>query len=123
MIGGVAIVVGLFVWPPPRPIAAAGTLDECSFHWPVIELDDAAWHVAFPRLDESSAPRQLPVLRWPAGLRYDEPGDALLDAQGQIVFRAGDAVRFRGTIVDMSRGDIPPCFFVLGVDVESIAGP
>jgi hypothetical protein len=53
-------------------------------------------------------------------MRYDETAGALLDAEGETVFRRGDRVRVNGTIV-RTGGDPAPCFYTVGVKIETIA--
>lgn len=117
----IAVIVFVNVWMA-KDVNALGRLDECSFRWPVIEFEPDAWST-MPGDVQVFTGRQLPVLDWPAGYRYDEQADALLDGEGEVVFGRGDAVHVRGRIVDQSDGDIPPCFFVYGIRIEALSAP
>jgi hypothetical protein len=120
VIAGVVLVAALVISNLPRPITALGTLDQCLWGWPVIVFEGEDWKAAVPDGLGASAPRQIPVATRPSGMRYDETAGALLDAEGETVFRRGDRVRVNGTIV-RTGGDPAPCFYTLGVKIETIA--
>jgi hypothetical protein len=120
VIAGVVLVAALVISNLPRPITALGTLDQCLWGWPVIVFEGEDWKAAVPDGLGASAPRQIPVATWPSGMRYDETAGALLDAEGETVFRRGDRVRVNGTIV-RTGGDPAPCFYTVGVKIETIA--
>jgi hypothetical protein len=122
VVAGVGLVAALVMSALPRPVAAIGTIDQCGGGWPVIAFEGEDWKAAMPDDARMSAPRGIPVSEWPKGMRYDESAGALLDADGMTVFRNGDRVRVRGSIVRTS-GDPAPCFYLLGIKVETIAAP
>ena len=104
LLGSFALVV-VKAWPTRAD--GVGTIDECLWGYPVISLDGTSPY--------------LPVMRWPAGLTYDYDLHVVVDASGRTVIHQGDRVVVRGTIRDMTGGDIPPCFVTYGIDLESIA--
>lgn len=118
---GVAIVVFVVAWMP-RSVNAIGSLDECSFGSPLIEFDAEAWSQMPGDVQEYTG-RQLPVLSWPAGMRYDQAANVLLDAQGDVVFGLADEVRVTGRIIDTQGGDVPPCFLRYAIRIEAISAP
>jgi hypothetical protein len=118
---GLVLAVALIVSRQPRPVTGTATLDECLWGWPVVILDGEDWRAAVPDDLGPNAPRQIPVVRWPPGMRYDEAADVLLDERGDAAFRRGDRVRISGTMV-RTGGDPAPCFYTVGVEIERIAG-
>ena len=70
------------------------------------------------QLDDGSE-RYLPVARWPAGWSYDDADDVILDAARSPVIRRGDRVSVSGVVVD-TNGDPAPCFFLRGIEIETI---
>ena len=106
----IAIVAVLIVLRLPRRFEATGTLDECHFGSPVVVFDGG---------DPGG---EWAVESWPGGLRYDGQAHVLLGANGEALFRRGDRVRVKGSIVEV-HGDIAPCFQGVGVQVEAIAAP
>lgn len=119
---GVALVGAFVVARLPRSISAVGTLDQCLWGWPVVVFEGEDWKAALPDNLRAYAPRQIPVAEWPVGLRFDETAGVLLDGQGDAVFRNGARVRVAGTVVE-TQGDPAPCFYTLGVKVETITAP
>ena len=116
------LAVTLVVSRLPRPVAAAGTLDQCLWGWPVIVFEGEDWKAALPDDIRPYAQRQVPVAEWPSGMRFDETAGALLDADGAAVFQKGDRIRVAGTIV-RTGGDPAPCFYTIGVRIDSITAP
>ncbi|HET6745007.1 MAG TPA: hypothetical protein VFH90_04070 [Candidatus Limnocylindria bacterium] len=104
---GVAVAAAFLVWTLPDRVQGSGSLDECSnYEWPVVILDGG----------EDS---YLPVISWPAGLRYDEEGDVLRDTADGVVLRRRDRVTLSGSIVDV-HGDPSPCYYTRGIRLYSI---
>ena len=122
ILAGVVLAAALVIPRLPRPITAVGTLDACKWGWPVVVFEGDDWRAGLPDDLRAVAPRQIPIAEWPSGLRFDETSGKLLDEKGDAVFRRGDRVRVSGTIVRTS-GDPAPCFYTLGVKVESIGVP
>ena len=122
LVAAVVLAVALVLAGLPRPVAATGMLDQCLGGWPVVVFDGEDWKAALPDEIGPYAQRQMPVADWPAGMRFDEAAGALLDAHGAAVFHKGDRVRVAGSIV-RTQGDPAPCFYTLGVRVESITAP
>ena len=119
---GVVLVAALVISNLPRPVAALGTIDQCLWGWPVIVFEGEDWKAAVPDNRGPYQQRQIPVAEWPKGMRYDEAAGLLLDQAGAVVFRKGDRVRVNGSIVRTS-GDPAPCFYLLGVKIDTIAAP
>ncbi len=122
LVAAVVIAVALVVARLPRPVVATGTLDQCLGGWPVVVFEGEDWKAALPDDIRPYAQRQIPVADWPSGMRFDEAAGTLLDGQGAAVFRNGDRVRVAGTIV-RTQGDPAPCFYTLGVRIESLTAP
>jgi hypothetical protein len=119
VVGGVLALV--FVFARPHPVAAVATLDECFWGSPVVAFEGEEWRSAVPDNLGASAPNQIPVASWPIGMQYDAKADVLLDSRGDVVYRKGDRVRVAGTFVRGS-GDTP-CYYTVGVNIESITSP
>jgi hypothetical protein len=113
---------GLILVRLPRPVDAVGTLDECPGGWPVVVFEGEDWKAALPDNIRPYAQRQIPVADWPSGMRFDRSAGALLDRHGDLVFRKGDRVRVAGTIVE-TQGDPAPCFYTIGVKIDTITAP
>jgi hypothetical protein len=103
----IGLLVAILVLRWPDRADGAGAFDECYWGWPVVALDGTSPY--------------LPVMTWPAGYSYDDERHVVLNAAGQTVVSQGDRIVVRGTIRDMSGGDIPPCFVTHGIDLEDIA--
>jgi hypothetical protein len=117
------VVAGALILPRlPRPVSGFGTLDQCLWGWPVVVFEGEDWKGALPDPIRPYAQRQMPIASWPTGMRFDETAGALLDAQGNAVFRKGDRVRIKGFVIEV-HGDPSPCFYTLGVQVDEIASP
>jgi len=106
----------------PRPVATTGMLDQCLWGWPVIVFEGEDWKSALPDEIQPHPQRQMPVAEWPTGFRFDETAGAVLDSEGVPVFHKGDRVRVVGTI-GRTEGDPAPCFYTVGVRIESITVP
>lgn len=123
LVGVVAIAIAAVVIRGlPRPVAGFASLDQCLWGWPVVAFEGEAWRDAVPDGLGAVAPSTIPVASWPRGLRFDEGARALIDEAGAVVFRSGDRVRISGSMVRTS-GDPAPCFYTVGVNVESITAP
>lgn len=122
VLGGVLLAAALILPRLERPVAGVATLDQCHWGWPVVAFEGETWRSALPDDVRSSAPREIPIVQWPSGLRFDEAAGALLDAQGGVVFRKGDRVRIQGSVVEVD-GDPAPCFITIGVKVDAITTP
>lgn len=122
VVTGVALAAALLIARLPHPVAAVGTLDQCLWGWPVVVFEGEDWRDSLPGAFRANAQRQIPVVEWPSGMRFDEVAGSLLDGQGDAVFRKGDRVRVKGTFVETD-GDPSPCYYTLGVKVETIAAP
>src|SRR5262245_46761699 len=123
VIVGISIVFAVFLLARmPRPVAAVGTLGQCLWGWPVINFEGEEWKAALPDGARPYGPHQMPVADWPSGMRYDETAGALLDERGEVVYRKGDRARIGGTIVGTGGGPAP-CYYTLGVKVETITAP
>lgn len=118
---GIALAAGLVIARMPRAVAAEGTLDQCLGGWPVVVFEGEDWKAALPDDARPYAQRQIPVAEWPSGMSFDESAGALLDGRGEPVFRKGDRVRVAGAIVE-THGDPAPCFYTLGVKIDTITG-
>ncbi len=109
VIGGILLAGALILPRIPRQFEATGTLDECSWGWPIVVFDGP------------DPKEQWTVEEWPTALRYDMEGHALLGADGQSTAQ-GDRVKVTGQIIEV-HGDIPPCFQTMGVRVEAVVAP
>ncbi len=119
---GVLLVAALILLRLPRPVAGVATLDQCLGGWPVMVFEGEDWKSALPDDLRAYAPRYLPIAEWPNGIHFDEATGALLDIHGDELFRKGDRVRIKGSVVEV-HGDPSPCFYTLAVSVEEIASP
>jgi hypothetical protein len=117
---GVLLASALILPRLPHPVAGAATIDQCHGGWPVLVFEGEGWRNALPGDVRASAPRQIPVARWPSGLRFDEAEGVVIDARGDMAFRDGDRVTIRGSVIEV-HGDPSPCFYTLGVEVDEIA--
>jgi hypothetical protein len=115
---GVLVVAALVVSRLPRPISGAGPLSQCVGGWPQVAFDGEDWRHALP----DGAPRQIPIAEWPSGMRFDETSGSLLDANGSAIFRIGDRVRLRGSVIEV-HGDPSPCYYTFAVKVAEIGSP
>jgi hypothetical protein len=104
----------------PRPISGIAALTQCS-GWPMLAFEGEGWTSAFPG-DPASVPRQVAIAGWPGGMRFDEASGVLRDAQGDAVFRSGDRMRVKGSVVQVY-GDPSPCWQTRAVSVEEVTSP
>ena len=122
-LAGIVLIASAVFARLPRPIAGVGTLDLCVLtQWPVVVFEGEDWRGAFPDDLRQSAPRQVPIVEWPGGMRFDQKVGALLDADGTEVFRTGDRVKVEGSLIQTG-GDPAPCDYTLGMKVTEIASP
>lgn len=119
LIGALAMALLLVVDRVPRSIEASGTLDQCSWGWPVVQFDDDDWRGALPVIVRKHPPAYLPVAVWPDGMSYDEAAGELRDRAGAVLFRRGDRVSITGAVIEV-HGDPSPCFYIYNLRVDSI---
>jgi hypothetical protein len=119
---GVLLLGALILPRLPRPVAGVAMLGQCLGGWPVVQFEGEDWKDALPGDLRAYAPNSIPIAAWPSGLRFDEASGVLLDASGEPLFRKGDRVRIKGSVVEV-HGDPSPCYYTLGVRVEEIANP
>ena len=117
----VAFALALVLVRTPVTVSGYGTIEQCSMGWAVIELEGEEWRASVPEDLPPYGDRQFPVISWPAGMHFDEAAGVLLDADGEPVFRAGERLRVKGSVVEV-HGDPSPCFYTVNIRVKEI-GP
>ena len=117
----VMFALALILVRVPVTVTGCGKIEQCSMGWAVIELEGEEWRAALPDDLKPYGDRQFPVISWPAGMHFDEAQHVLLDADGEPIFRTGERVRVKGSIVEI-HGDPSPCFYTTNIRVEEI-GP
>ena len=124
VLGLVAVVFGLalVLVRVPVTVSGYGTIEQCSKGWAVIELEGEEWRATLPEDLPPYGDRQFPVISWPAGMHFDEAQHVLLDADGVPLFRTGERVRVKGSVVEI-HGDPSPCFYIVNIRVEEIGSP
>ena len=124
LLGLVAVLfaLALILVRVPVTVSGHGTIRQCSGGWAVIELEGEEWRAALPDDLQPYGDRQFPVISWPAGMRFDEARHVLLDADGEQIFRTGERVRVKGSVVEI-HGDPSPCFYTTNIRVEEIGLP
>jgi hypothetical protein len=118
----VAVALALMLLRVPITVSGYGTIEQCSKGWAVIELEGEDWRAALPDDLQPYGDRQFPVISWPAGMHFDEAAHLLLDADGDPLFRTGERVRVRGTVVEI-HGDPSPCYYTVNIRVAEIGRP
>lgn len=118
----VMFAVALVLVRVPVTVAGYGTIEQCFMGWAVIELEGEEWRAALPEELKPYGDRQFPVISWPAGMHFDEEAHVLLDADGEPLFRTGERVRVKGSVVEI-HGDPSPCFYTTNIRVEEIGPP
>ena len=120
-LAGIVLIASAVFARLPRPIAGVGTLDLCLLtQSPIVAFEGEDWRGAFPDDVRTYAPRQVPIVEWPSGMRFDQEAGALIDADGTEAFRKGDRVKVEGSLIQTS-GDPAPCYYTLGMKVTEIA--
>jgi hypothetical protein len=118
----VTFALGLVLVRVPVTVSGYGTIELCHGGWAVIELEGEEWRAALPEGRQPYGDRQFPVISWPAGTHFDEAAGVLFGADGEPLFRTGERLRVKGSVVEV-HGDPSPCFYTVNIRVEEIGAP
>ena len=103
----------------PRTVEAFGTIERCFGGWAVVSLEGEDWRAGLPDDLRPYGERQFPVASWPAGMRFDEAAGTLVGADGEPLFRTGERLRLKGSVIEV-HGDPSPCYYTVGIRIEDI---